>query len=280
MTRVLVVGEAIVDVVEGVPLPGGSPLNVAVGVARLGVPALLHTHLGDYAEGELLASHVAASGVELTAGSVIPGPSSVAAVQIGADGAAEYDFRVVWDPAPIPAVDVDLVHLGSIGALLEPGATRMEEQLAVRGGLLSFDPNIRAALLGEHAEVRARVERLVAMSALVKASDEDLAWLYPGSDPEEVARTWAGGGERLVVVTRGPEGAFGIQRGTRVDVPSGADGVVDTVGAGDSFMAGLIVAALELGLGEAGPLLEFAARCSAITVGRAGANPPWRAELG
>ncbi|MEZ5190437.1 MAG: PfkB family carbohydrate kinase [Schumannella sp.] len=120
----------------------------------------------------------------------------------------------------------------------------------------------------------------MAVSDVVKASDEDLAWLYPRLSIAEVLSRWAAAGPRLVVVTRGSEGADALADGAalHVDVPRVA--VADTIGAGDSFMAGLLAALLELGFGDPSRALEFAARCAAVTVSRPGADPPWAREVG
>ncbi|MBX3195385.1 MAG: carbohydrate kinase [Microbacteriaceae bacterium] len=274
------IGEALVDVVEGVALPGGSPLNVAVGLARLGVPTTLHTAFGTDAHGELIAQRLAASGVEVTPGSRDDRPTSVALAEVGPDGAARYRFELEWDPAPVESAGYELVHTGSIGAALPPGAEIAERALADATGLVSFDPNIRPALMPDRASALARVERLVAASDVVKASDEDLAWLYPRLSIAEVLSRWAAAGPRLVVVTRGGEGADALADGAalHVDVPPVA--VADTIGAGDSFMAGLLAAVLELGFDEPKRALEFAARCAAVTVSRPGADPPWTREVG
>lgn len=283
-SRALVVGEALVDVVrrgdaEPVALPGGSPLNVAVGLARLGIPTALHASVGTDDHGRLLAAHATGSGVELTPGTVDDRPTSVADATIGADGAATYDFRIDWDPAPIDARGYALVHTGSIGAALEPGATRVEEALASADGIVSFDPNIRPALMPAREVARARVERIVGLSHVVKASDEDLAWLYPGTPVDDVLAQWRDRGPRLVVVTRGGEGADALTSDGSFHTPVPPTSVADTIGAGDSFMAGLLAHVLEHGFDDVAASLEFAARCAAITVSRPGANPPRRDEL-
>jgi fructokinase len=284
MTSALVVGEALVDVVHrgsATPevLPGGSPLNVAVGLARLGIPATLHSSFGADAHGLAIAEHLAASDVTVTTTTVTTDPTSVAEATIGADGAATYDFRIAWDPAAVDPSGFDLVHTGSIGAALEPGATRVEEALAASAGLVSFDPNIRPALMPARPVALARVERLVGLADVVKASDEDAAWLYPGETVDAVLARWAALGPRLVVITRGGEGADALtaEGAFHVDVPSVT--VADTIGAGDSFMAGLLADVLRNGFHDPAASLAFAARCAAITVSRPGANPPWSREL-
>lgn len=299
--RVLVIGEALVDVVrrgtDDAVHPGGSPLNVAVGLQRLGVPATLHSNFGRDAHGAVVAAHLAASSVTVTPTTVDDRPTSVALATIGSDGAASYTFTIEWDPAPLgaPTGTFDAVHIGSIGAALEPGATLVERLAAEAqpSATISFDPNVRPQLMGPADTARPRIERLVAIADVVKASDEDLAWLYPDADATDVAQTWLALGPTLVVVTRGGDGADVLSAAGRIWVPAPRTQVADTIGAGDSFMSGLLAALSDRGLlgGErraalrelsASDLREvvgFAARCAAITVSRTGADPPTRADL-
>jgi len=284
MTSALVIGEALVDVVRRgarapVAHPGGSPLNVAVGLARLGIPTTLHSSFGADEHGSTIGEHLAASDVAVTPGTVGVAPTSVAEATLDAAGAATYDFRIAWEPAPLDPRGFDLVHTGSIGAALEPGATRVEEALAVAAGLVSFDPNIRPALMPDRPVALARVERLVGLADVVKASDEDVAWLYPGETVDAVLARWAALGPRLVVVTRGGDGADALTADGPLHVEVPPTTVADTIGAGDSFMAGLLADVLWNGFGDPAATLDFAARCAAITVSRPGANPPWAREL-
>jgi fructokinase len=285
MTAALVIGEALVDVVVhpggAAPTahPGGSPANVAVGLARLGVPTTLHSDYGSDEHGRSIATHLAASGVATTPSTVGDRPTSLATARIAADGAATYEFAVTWDPAPVEARGYAVVHTGSIGAALEPGASTVEEALRGADGLVSFDPNIRPALMPERAVALSRVERLVALADVVKASDEDVAWLYPDLAVADVLERWAALGPRLVVVTRGGAGADAVGPAGPLRVEAPRTTVADTIGAGDSFMAGLLADLLERGFDDPAATLRFAARCAAITVARPGADPPRRAEL-
>jgi fructokinase len=300
MTGVLVVGEALIDVVTraggSAAHPGGSPLNVAVGLARLGIPALLHTAIGADDYGDLIRSHLDDSGVRLSAESVTDAPTSVAEAAIDERGAAEYVFQIEWDPRPLPAADgFDIVHTGSIATVLAPGRDTVRALVeALRpGATISFDPNVRPKLSGPREEALRLVLDLVRLADVVKASDEDVEWLYPGRDLAEVAAEWRALGPAVVVVTRGGEGALAVTRSDSVDVPAPATHLVDTVGAGDSFMAAMLAALdarsltgaarrADLAAIDRATLLEvvgFAARCAAITVSRAGANPPWFDEL-
>lgn len=298
----LVIGEALVDVVvtaDGSVArhPGGSPANVALGLARLGRDAELLTWMGDDADGALVRDHLAESGVTLCAGSMDASATSVATATLDATGAATYDFALEWSLSPQARTRPEplVVHTGSIGAVLEPGGASVVARLeAARDtSTISYDPNARPSLMGDPVAARVAVERIVALSDIVKVSDEDVAWLAPGEDLEQVLLGWLAMGPSLVVVTRGGEGATAWTSEGRVDVRAPRVAVVDTVGAGDSFMGGLIDGVWEAGLLGAAQrsqlasmdldtvsaILERCARIAAITVSRAGANPPSKPEL-
>jgi fructokinase len=299
--KVLVVGEALVDVVrrgdDDAVHPGGSPLNVAVGLQRLDVPATLHSSFGADAHGVTIAQHLEASGVTVTPTTVHDGPTSVALATIAPDGAATYTFSIEWDPASLDVAPagVELVHVGSIGAALEPGATLVERLVAQSrpSATISFDPNVRPQLMGSADAARPRIERLVALADVVKASDEDLAWLYPDAAVAEVTDRWLALGPALVVVTHGSDGADALTTSGRIRVLAPPTEVADTIGAGDSFMAGLLAALSDRGLlgadrrdalrelpaSDVREVVDFAARCAAITVSRPGADPPTREDL-
>ncbi|MGY3846791.1 carbohydrate kinase family protein [Streptomyces hydrogenans] len=293
----LVIGECVADIVRGpgaadVVHPGGSPANVAYGLARLGRPATLLTQLADDPSGRLIAAHLTGAGVRLAIGGV-PARTPSAVVTLDGRGQAAYAFDITWtltaEEPPATPEPVRHVHLGSIAAVTEPGAATV---LALTGRLrpaatVSYDPNVRPALMGEHGPAVARVERCVALADLVKASDEDLAWLYPGEPVEAVAARWLALGPAVVLVTRGGDGALAVTREHTVAAGAPAVAVVDTVGAGDSFtsavldaLAGRDRAALAaLGADALAGLLARAGAAAAVTVSRAGARPPDRAEL-
>ncbi len=301
--HVLVIGEALVDVVvraDGTTErhPGGSPANVALGLARLDRDVDLLTSLGLDPDGLLVADHLQDNGVHLVPGSAGPGATSVATATIGDDGAATYDFKLGWQLAKgVRMRQAPLaVHTGSIAAVLEPGATDVRRIVDVlrRMSTITYDPNARPALMGEPAQARAVIERFVAMSDVVKASDEDIAWLAPDETVEDVARSWTALGPAFVVVTRGGSGASAfVHDGREVSISAPPVTVADTVGAGDSFMAGIIDGLWEHGLlggsrrdalrslsdGVLADVLERCIRIGAITVSRPGANPPTRQEL-
>ncbi|MFH5824369.1 carbohydrate kinase [Georgenia sp. AZ-5] len=301
-TAALVIGEALIDIVERPSEqpsqhPGGSPANVAVGLARLGREVELVSWFGADDHGSLLRSHLELENVRLSAASARAGHTSVARARLNAAGGATYEFDLEWaPPVPEPMVDPLVVHTGSIAAVLEPGAATVAETVARYRGTatISYDPNIRPALMGEPARTRPVVERLVASADVVKVSDEDLAWLAPGQDPLEVARRWLATGPALVVVTLAADGAWAVTAGgVELAVPATPVDVLDTVGAGDSFSAGVIDGLWAAGLLGADRrdrlreldattlrrVLEHASHIAGITVSREGANPPTRAEL-
>jgi fructokinase len=296
---ILVVGEALVDVVERPDGSrsehvGGSPTNVAVGLGRAGLDVSLATVLGDDPYGELIRRHLAESQVDVLASSTDRTASAVA--RLDDHGSASYEFDISWDPGPIePAALPDAVHTGSIAATLAPGADEVATlvQRLRATSIVTFDPNVRPSLTPDRDEVAVRVERIVRLADVVKVSDEDLAWLYPGVPFDDVTMRWLDGGASLVVVTRGGKGSVARARSGRLDTTVPSVDVVDTVGAGDAYMSGLIVAVEIEGLLDVSArarlqeidadttrrLIDTAARSAAIVVGRAGADPPSRAEL-
>ena len=301
MDDVLVVGEALVDVVltrDGTSTehPGGSPANVALGLARLGRQVHLLTRIGDDARGDGIRAHLEASGVRLEPGSVVAGPTSTAAATIDEAGVASYEFAIDWAlPDPVALGAATALHTGSIAAFLPPGGDAVVALLERAAGhvTLTYDPNARPRLMGDPVAALARVERIVRRCDVVKVSDQDLEWLTPGQDPVHVATRWLALGPALVVVTRGGDGSSAVAASGRVDLAAPVVPVVDTVGAGDAFMAGLIDHLAGAGLlgadrraalraattDDVRAMLAHASRIAAITCSRAGANPPTRAEL-
>lgn len=290
MNHALVIGEALIDIVETADgsreLVGGSPANVAVGLARQGHVARLLTRIGRDPRGERIAEHLTASGVALSDGSWTTTATSTARARLQPDGSADYVFDIHWSIGAPDLSDATLVHTGSIALFLEPGGAAVLDALRAAGesALVTLDPNIRPALVGEHAAALARFEQAAARADLVKLSDEDAAWLYPGLSPERVLSVIAAHGPRVVVMTRGAEGAIGLGPGGIAAVDALAVSVVDTIGAGDAYMASLVASALdEPALFESDAVfravLHRAAVAAGLTVARAGANPPTRAEL-
>lgn len=299
--RALVIGEALIDIVErdGVALGehvGGSPLNVAIGLGRLGRDVDFLTHIGRDDRGKRIVDYVEASGVQLVSGSTDAQRTPTALARLDAGGAANYVFDIEWALAGTAEVAPPLVaHTGSIAAFLDPGCLATAALLdAYRpSATISYDPNVRPALISDHEQARTRIERLVERADVVKASDEDLNWIDPNHAPERVAETWLGLGPSIVAVTMGGQGAFAMCAAGTVRVPALPVEVVDTVGAGDAFMTGLIDALWSLdllgaakradlahiSLDDLQTVVRAAARVAALTVTRAGADLPDRAAL-
>lgn len=304
---ILVCGEVLVDLVPVGPggpyaaRPGGSPANVAVGLGRLGLEVALLARVSGDPFGRLLREHLAASHVGLDAVVAAPEPTTLAVVSLDEHGRADYAFYVEgaadggWRldelPAELPA-GAPLHVAGSLALAVASMGDAVQALLERERGrrLLSLDPNVRPLLVSDEPALRARLDRWLPLVDVVKVSDEDLAWLCPGQPVEDVARRWAEQGPALVVVTRGAQGVHALGPAGAVDLPARPVDVADTVGAGDSFMGGLLAALAErdllhrdrlAGLTEADlrAALAFAAEVAAVTCGRPGADPPWRSEL-
>lgn len=298
-----VIGEALVDAVsrpgeDPVEHPGGSPANVALTLGRLGRPSTLLTWLGRDDRGRTVTQWLEGSHVDVDPASFGAERTSVAHALIGETGGATYEFDLEWNAPANHTVprDAVVVHTGSIGAVLAPGGTVVRDILAAakQHATLTYDPNMRPSLMGAPDDVLPQVEGYVALCDVVKVSDEDLDWLYPGERPHDVAQRWVTLGASLVVVTLGGDGAVAVTgSGESVEVSAPRVDVADTVGAGDSFMGALIHGLWERDLLGAAQrealrgvspeqLREVIDQCvavAAITVSRAGANPPWRSEL-
>ncbi|HEX7187604.1 MAG TPA: carbohydrate kinase [Actinomycetes bacterium] len=308
---VAVAGEAITDLVpagsDGLfrAAPGGSPANVAVGLARLGVPVRMLARLSSDVFGRRLRRHLEDNGVDLTRAVVAAQPSSLAIVVLAADGSAEYDFRVdgtadwQWTDGELEGSvdDVHALHVGSLALTTPPGGAVLRRLAAHarRTATVTFDPNVRQLLMGSPEATMRIVDELLGVADVVKASAEDLAWLAPGRSLSDVATDWVSRGPALVVITRGGDGALAVGRSAgEVTRPGLRVDVVDTVGAGDSFMsallAGLHVRDLlgasardrlaALGAAEVAGLVDEAVEVSAVTCSRLGADPPTADEMG
>lgn len=301
MTRALVIGESLIDVVnDGAQMsehPGGSPMNVAVGLARLGRDVELATWIGDDAHGHIITDYVAADNVHLAAASRGATRTSTATATL-TGGQASYQFDLDW---ALPAIHIPqhclVVHTGSLACGIDPGRRVVAQTVATAraASTITFDPNVRPSLLGDPHTAREDLEQFVRLADVVKASDEDLTWLGQGADPVEMLTEWMGMGPRLGIMTMGEHGVMTMAaHGLEMRVPGERVKIVDTVGAGDSFMsatidglwtAGLLGADHRADLGRIEPgvlrqVLQRAARIAAITVTRTGANPPRTAELG
>lgn len=304
--RVAVLGEALIDLLpEGADRfrarPGGSPANVALALARLGVGTAFLGRTSTDRWGRRLREHLGSEGVDLAAAPIGDEPTAIALVDVAEDGQPTYRF--LWEgtadrmltvqdlPSPL---DVAALHVGSVACLLPPGAEAIVALVEREHTemLVTFDPNVRPALAPDPDVARDRLHRLAAHAHVVKTSDEDLAFLFPGRDPEDAA--WSlldAEATRLVVLTRGARGAEVLTPRLQLTVPPADRGaVVDTVGAGDTFMAGLIAGLAEHGLLDAERLKRvdadtaravatLAAEAAAVVVTRPGADPPRRDEL-
>ena len=282
------------------PLAGGSPFNVAVALGRLGARAAFLGALSTDGFGDTLMAALAASGVETALVTRVERPTPLALVD-AAGAEARYTFYDAGTAArgmtlrelkPLPA-EPGMLHFGSLALAAEPAASTLiaRAKIAAAGGwLISIDPNIRPEFPVNATHYRRNIEQAMELAHVVKLSAADLAWLRPGLAIEKFAAERIAAGVRLVVVTSGESGARGFIRDAEVPMPSHPVTVVDTVGAGDAFMAALLAHLAEsktastralarldaAGLGDA---LAFAAHVAALACTRAGADPPWRREV-
>jgi fructokinase len=306
---VTVVGEALVDLVpdkttgEHRATPGGSPFNVAVGLARLGNRTSLMARFADDAHGRLLREAAAAEGIDLSRAPSAAERASVATASVDTVARATYEFDIEgtadwqWTAAELRRLDPDteVLHFGSLAAWTPPGSARIAElvdECRARGGVsISYDPNVRPAVIGARESSVELVEQSVRRAHIVKASREDVEWLYPELGVADVAERWSGLGAELVVVTDGADGASAYRRtGAPLHRPARAVTVVDTIGAGDAFTAGLLTGLVRRGLhgypglemmscDTLGEIVDEAVLVAAITCERAGADPPRLDEL-
>jgi fructokinase len=305
-------GEALIDLVPApstrpgelgalLPLPGGGPFNVAVTLGRLGAPVAFLSRLSTDTFGDALLDRLRRSGVDTSLVQRGDEPTTLAVAGIGPDGSARYSFhveatadRLVADPGDL-AAEVTTVSLGTLSMVLEPGATTYETVLrrhSARGGLVVVDPNIRAAMITDPDAYRARFASWLPDIGLLKLSAEDAAWIAGGDgDIEEVVRGWLADGPAAAVLTRGADGLVGLTAdGDRIEVPTAPAVVVDTIGAGDTVHGALLHWLEKAGIVDPAGVraidsdgwraaLEFAALAASVTVSRAGAEPPYAAEL-
>jgi fructokinase len=301
--QVLSLGEALIDVVrhdgKSEEHVGGSLLNVGCGLARLGHDTTVGTWFGRDNRGERIVQTARAAGARLREGSDRAEHTSVAYATLDAAGSASYDFDLTWQLPVLEDLDtVNHLHTGSIAATLEPGGTQVVQTVrAVRDhATVSYDPNVRPALMHSPQAMMQRIEELVSLSDLVRASDEDIEWLYPEKPLQAVIRRWRALGPAMIVITRGPWGAWAAlaSDSDNLVVDQMNVKVADSVGAGDSFMAGLISGLLDANLlgGSQGrerfrearwadvqPALHRAVATAGLTVSRPGSYAPDRAEV-
>jgi len=306
---ILCCGEALIDMLPRTttlgedayaPYAGGAIFNTAIALGRLGVPTGFFTGLSDDMMGDILRRTLGESGVDYSYCATLSRPTTVAFVKL-VDGHATYAFydegtagRMITE-AELPALgeDCEAIHFGAISLIPEPCGSTYEALLKREHEtrVISLDPNIRPGFIKDKDAHMARIRRMAAMSDIVKFSDEDLAWFGLEGDEDALARHWLHHGAKLVVVTRGAEGAVGYTADHKVTVPSERVTVVDTVGAGDTFDAGVLASlkmqnlltkqqVAKLSEEQIAKTLALGARAAAVTVSRAGANPPWAKEIG
>lgn len=299
---IMCLGEALIDVVHRNETTsehvGGSLLNVANVLGEQEATALLACWIGLDERGDTIEKNLATHHVALVSGSRKAPFTSVAHAEVDSDGHATYTFDVLWDAPDIYTCKFDHLHTGSLATMLEPGASRVRQAMAYHSqyGTVSFDPNARPHLMGSGIDAQDAMESMVSFADIVKVSDEDLEWLY-GSDLDLNAQidTWLQLGPSLIVVTCGAQGAIaGLKNGERAVIPAMDVTVADTVGAGDSFMGGLLAGLAEVGLVGAEsakeklasatmsaitPALKRASVTSGLTVSHAGAYAPTLTEI-
>jgi len=312
---VAVAGEALVDLVPA-PVggyfeiaPGGSPANVALGLARLGVPARLLARIADDMLGKRIREHLTHNGVQLDHAVAAAEQTSLAMVSLDADGSPAYDFRIngtadwQWTADEVAgALDpgasgpVVALHSGSLALTTPPGDSVLRDLLArsAETVTISYDPNCRPMLMGDPEVVRQGVHELLTVADVVKVSSEDLGWLVPEMKPEQVVDDWLSRGPTVVAVTLGSDGVIaGTSSGLQARRPGVAIKVIDTVGAGDTFSAALLaglhrqnllgadkrrdLAAIDYSTLD--ELLHDAVLAAAIACSRRGADPPTRGDL-
>ncbi len=300
---IVVCGEALMDVIQNGDgtqraVPGGGPFNTARALARLGIPTAFLGHLSNDAFGLELAALLRSDGVSLDLATVGYERTTVAIADVDSEGLADYQFMVQGTSAPqltpqtLPeslAPTVNAVHLGTLGLVLEPMASTLVELMhrEQNARVLMLDPNVRTGLIPDDV-YRERLRDAVSRSTIVKASEHDLAWMFPGLGYCDAAEQLLSDGIRLVVVTLGAAGAFGAHRDIRISVDAVPVRVVDTIGAGDAFGAalfawlddhGCVLRDLVLDADQLRAALHYAGVAAAITCSRAGADPPWKHEM-
>ncbi|UXS00048.1 carbohydrate kinase family protein [Agrobacterium tumefaciens] len=306
---ILCCGEALIDMLPRqttlgeasfAPYAGGAVFNTAIALGRLGVPSAFFSGIADDMMGEILKDTLKASKVDFSLCAFSNRPSTIAFVKL-VDGHATYAFydegtagrMLSEDDLPALGADCEAMHFGAISLIPEPCGSTYEALLAREHDkrLISLDPNIRPGFIKDKQKHLERISRMAAMSDIVKFSDEDLAWFGLEGDEDTLARHWLHHGAKLVVVTRGAKGAVGYTSNLKVEVASERVEVVDTVGAGDTFDAGILASLKIQGLltkaqvsvlteEQIRKALALGAKAAAVTVSRAGANPPWAHEIG
>jgi len=299
MSQVWVVGEVLIDLIpdgsDRTPIVGGGPANTAKALSKLGIDAQFIDGVSTDDYGQMAKNELVASDVKLDYVKYSDKPTCLAIVSLNNSGSASYEFVIdntatfhfTSDWLPNPQTErPSLLHIGTLATVIEPGASVLFEwaQSVAHVAPIVFDPNIRPAVISDRKQYVIQVERWVSISSAVKVSDEDLKWLYPSYEIEQVVNNWLAKGPLLIIVTYGDKGLAGYRVGEKVIVEALKVVVADTVGAGDTVGAILVEAIVKEGLKSlSGVRLEMmlkrAAKAAAITVSRSGANPPTLKEI-
>ena len=299
MNQVWVTGEVLIDLIpdgsERKPIVGGGPANTAKALSKLGIDTQFIDGISTDDYGQMAKDELVASGVNLDYVKYSDKPTCLAMVSFSDSGSASYEFIIentatfyfTLDWLPIPQTErPSLLHIGTLATVIEPGASVLFEwaQSVAKVAPIVFDPNIRPAVMNDRDKYVMQVERWVSISSAVKVSDEDLKWLYPSLEIEQVVNNWLAKGPSLIVLTYGDKGLAGYRVGEKVSVDAVKVSVADTVGAGDTVGAILVEAIVKDGLKSlSGVRLEMmlkrASKAAAITVSRSGANPPTLKEI-
>jgi fructokinase len=297
--QVWVCGEVLIDLIpdgtERKAVVGGGPANTAKALAKLGIDTQFIDGISTDKYGQMALKQLHKDGVLLDFVKFSDKPTCLAIVSLNEAGGASYefviegtatfDFSATWLPDPV-ANKLSLLHIGTLVTAIEPAASVLFEwaKKVAKVSPIVFDPNIRPAVMNDRAEYVKQVERWVSISSSVKVSDDDIYWLYPGVELDQVANKWLSMGPELVVVTFGDKGLTGYRKNEKVEVGAKKVVVADTVGAGDTVGAILVEAIIEDGLDKLtgmrlSVMLDRAAKAAAITVSRTGALPPSKAEI-
>ena len=299
MSKVWVAGEVLIDLIpdgsDRTPIVGGGPANTAKALSKLGINTQFIDGVSTDDYGQMAKDELVASGVKLDYVKYSDKPTCLAIVSLSDSGSASYKFVIEntatfeftsdWLPNPQAELPI-LLHIGTLATVIEPGASVLFDwaQSVAKVAPVVFDPNIRPAVMNDREKYVKQVELWMSISSAVKVSDEDIRWLYPSLEIEQVVNNWLAKGPSLVVVTYGDKGLAGYRMGEKVIVDAIKVAVADTVGAGDTVGAILVEAIVQDGLDTlCGVRLEMmlkrAAKAAAITVSRSGANPPTLKEI-
>ena len=299
MSQVWVSGEVLIDLIpDGLkqkPVIGGGPANTAKALAKLGIDTQFIDGISTDDHGLMAKFELVSTGVKLNYIKYSDKPTCLAIVSLSDSGSASYEFVIKntatfdftpdWLPNP-QTERPSVLHIGTLATAVEPGASVLFEwaQSVAKIALIVFDPNIRPAVMNDREKYVKQVERWVSISSAIKVSDEDINWLYPSLEIEQVVKNWLAEGPSLIVVTYGDKGLAGYRLDEKVSVDAVKVVVADTVGAGDTVGAILVEAIVKDGLSSLSGvrlemLLKRAAKAAAITVSRSGANPPTLKEI-